>query len=83
MNKQKVKNLLERGKNFNKWGGKKSPKLHKYTFKLYNYAILQGLISGAGWDIDDDKIFQVGIENSWIFILIVVNLHSERCYFAF
>ena len=29
-------------------GGKKSPKLHKYTLRLYNYAILQGLISGAG-----------------------------------
>lgn len=44
MNKQKVKNILERGKNFNKWGGKKSPKLYKYTLKLYNYAVLQGLL---------------------------------------
>ena len=34
------------GKNFNKWGGKKSPKLHKYTLKLYNYAILQGWLLG-------------------------------------
>ena len=70
------------GKNFNKWGGKKSPKLHKYTLKLYNYAILRELISGAGWDVDDDKIFQVGIENFWKLILIVVNLHSESCNFA-
>ena len=30
------------GKNFNKWGGKKSPKLYKYTLKLYNYAVLEG-----------------------------------------
>ena len=44
--KQKVKNVLERGKNFNKWGGKNSPKLHKYTLKLYNYAILQGTAIG-------------------------------------
>ena len=71
------------GNNFNKWSGKKSPKLHKYTLKLYNYAILQGLISGAGWDVDDYKIFQVGIEDFWILILIVVNLYSEKCYFAF
>ena len=46
LNKQEVKNVLEMGKNFNKWGGKKSPKLHKYTLKLYNYAILQGLLLG-------------------------------------
>ena len=34
------------GKNFNKWGGKNSPKLHKYTLKLYNYAILRELLLG-------------------------------------
>ena len=34
------------GKNFNKWGSKKSPKLYKYTLRLYNYAILQGLLLG-------------------------------------
>ena len=34
------------GNNFNKWSGKKSPKLHKYTLKLYNYAILRGLLLG-------------------------------------
>ena len=34
------------------------------------------------WGVDDDKIFQVGDENIWNGIPIVVTLHSESCFFA-
>ena len=35
------------------------------------------------WGVDDDKIFQVGDENIWNGIPMVVTLHSERGHFAF
>ena len=34
------------------------------------------------WGVDDDKIFQVGDENIWNGIPIVVTLHSESCHFV-
>ena len=44
------------------------PKLHKYTLKLYNYAVLE-YCSLRGEDI-------------WICIPVFVTLHSESCHFA-
>ena len=34
------------------------------------------------WGVDDDKIFQVGDENIWNGIPMVVTLHSKSCHFV-
>ena len=64
------------------WGGKKSPKLHKYTLKLYNYAVLRVLDFYGEWGADGEKICQVETPKNWNRILMFVTLHHDGCYFA-
>ena len=56
--------------------------MHKYTLKLYNYAILRGELSGVGWGVNDWKRCQVETEKNWNRILMFVTLHHDGCYFA-
>ena len=56
--------------------------MHKYTLKLYKYAVLGRLPFSEGREDDGEKICRVGVEKIWNCILMFVTLHSERCYFA-
>ena len=64
------------------WGGKKSSKLHKYTLKLYNYAVLRVLDFYGEWGVDGEKICQVETQKKWNRILMFVTLHHDGWYFA-
>ena len=66
----------------NNWGWQKLLKLHKYTLKLYNYAVLEYSISEGEQDVNDWERWQVGVENIWNCILMFVTLHSESCHFT-
>ena len=55
-------------------GGKKSLKLHKYTLKLYKYAVLRVLDFYGEWGVDCEKICQVETKK--------MESHPDNCNFA-